>query len=81
MGKRVVLGEKNRERERIWCGMGQGDVKNKIGVEGEGVRVGEMKGERELGLELFKEEGVRLIERGGNERKIEHRIGWFMRSG
>ncbi len=40
-----------------------------MGVEGEGVRVGEMKGESELGLELFKEEGGGLIERGGNERK------------
>ncbi|EDW21256.1 manganese-dependent inorganic pyrophosphatase [Bacillus pumilus] len=69
MGKTLVFGHKNPDTDTICSAIAYADLKNKIGVEAEAVRLGEINGETQFALDFFKQEAPRFIETAANETK------------
>nr|MDF9460191.1 manganese-dependent inorganic pyrophosphatase [Bacillus pumilus] len=69
MGKTLVFGHKNPDTDTICSAIAYADLKNKIGVQAEAVRLGEINGETQYALDFFKQEAPRFIETVANETK------------
>ncbi|MFP3717705.1 DHH family phosphoesterase, partial [Bacillus safensis] len=69
MGKTLVFGHKNPDTDTICSAIAYADLKNKIGVQAEAVRLGEINGETQYALDFFKQEAPRFIETAANETK------------
>lgn len=61
MGKVLVLGHKNPDTDTICSAIAYASLKNKLGVEAEPIRLGEINGETQYALDTFGVEVPRLV--------------------
>lgn len=66
MEKVLIFGHKNPDTDTICSALAYADLKNKLGIDAEPVRLGEVNGETQYALDYFKVEAPRLI---GNVRE------------
>ncbi len=67
MGKVLVFGHKNPDTDTICSAIAYAELKSKLGVEAEPVRLGEINGETEYALKQFHVEVPRFVETVANE--------------
>ncbi|UII54337.1 manganese-dependent inorganic pyrophosphatase [Cytobacillus spongiae] len=67
MEKVLVFGHKNPDTDSICSAIVYADLKNKLGMTAEAVRLGEINGETSYALEYFQAEAPRLIEKVADE--------------
>ncbi|USG63554.1 manganese-dependent inorganic pyrophosphatase [Brevibacillus ruminantium] len=67
MGKTLIFGHKNPDTDSICSALVYADLKTKLGMEVEPVRLGEINNETKFVLDTFKVEAPRLIETAANE--------------
>ncbi|WP_034764465.1 manganese-dependent inorganic pyrophosphatase [Rossellomorea vietnamensis] len=63
MSKTLIFGHKNPDTDTITSALVYADLKSKIGMDVEPVRLGEVNGETQYALEYFKVEAPRLVEK------------------
>ncbi|MDH5159478.1 manganese-dependent inorganic pyrophosphatase [Heyndrickxia oleronia] len=69
MEKILVFGHKNPDTDTICSAIAYAELKKKLGVEAEPVRLGEINGETKYALEYFKVEAPRFVQKVANESK------------
>ncbi|WP_077213840.1 manganese-dependent inorganic pyrophosphatase [Bacillus dakarensis] len=69
MEKVLIFGHKNPDTDTICSAIAYADLKKKIGVDAEPVRLGEINGETDYALKTFNGEVPRLVETVSNEVK------------
>jgi manganese-dependent inorganic pyrophosphatase len=67
MRKTLIFGHKNPDTDTITSALVYADLKSKIGMDVEPVRLGEVNGETQYALDYFKVEAPRLVEAVANE--------------
>lgn len=67
MSKVLIFGHKNPDTDTICSAIAYAELKNKLGMEAEPVRLGEINGETQYALDQFKAEVPRLVETVANE--------------
>ena len=67
MGKVLVFGHKNPDTDTICSAIAYAELKSKLGLDAEPVRLGEINGETEYALNYFNTEVPRLVETVSNE--------------
>jgi manganese-dependent inorganic pyrophosphatase len=67
MRKTLIFGHKNPDTDTITSALVYADLKSKIGMDVEPVRLGEVNGETQYALDYFKVEAPRLVETVANE--------------
>lgn len=67
MGKVLIFGHKNPDTDAICSALVYADLKTKLGIEVEPVRLGNVNGETQYALDHFKVEAPRLVETVANE--------------
>ncbi|MCA1055275.1 manganese-dependent inorganic pyrophosphatase [Rossellomorea aquimaris] len=67
MSKTLIFGHKNPDTDTITSALVYADLKSKIGMDVEPVRLGEVNGETQYALDYFKVEAPRLVETVANE--------------
>ncbi|XXM71476.1 manganese-dependent inorganic pyrophosphatase [Lysinibacillus sphaericus] len=67
MSKTLIFGHKNPDTDTITSALVYADLKSKIGMDVEPVRLGEVNGETQYALDYFKAEAPRLVETVANE--------------
>ncbi|KSU59810.1 inorganic pyrophosphatase [[Bacillus] enclensis] len=67
MSKTLIFGHKNPDTDTITSAIVYADLKSKIGMDVEPVRLGEVNGETQYALDYFKVEAPRLVETVANE--------------
>ncbi|KGA95826.1 pyrophosphatase [Alkalihalobacillus alcalophilus ATCC 27647 = CGMCC 1.3604] len=67
MSNVLIFGHKNPDTDTICSAIAYADLKNKLGVQAEAVRLGEVNGETEYALKTFSTETPRLVETVANE--------------
>ncbi|WP_211745723.1 manganese-dependent inorganic pyrophosphatase [Paenibacillus sp. Marseille-Q4541] len=67
MGKTLIFGHKNPDTDTICSALAYADLKNKIGVEAEAVRLGEVNGETQYALDYFGVVAPRQVDTVANE--------------
>ncbi len=67
MSKTLIFGHKNPDTDTITSALVYADLKSKIGMDVEPVRLGEVNGETQYALDYFKIEAPRLVETVANE--------------
>ena len=67
MSKTLIFGHKNPDTDTITSALVYADLKTKIGMDVEPVRLGEVNGETQFALDYFKVEAPRLVEKVSNE--------------
>ncbi|WP_338552076.1 manganese-dependent inorganic pyrophosphatase [Paenibacillus sp. KS-LC4] len=67
MAKTLIFGHKNPDTDTICSAIAYADLKAKLGLEVEAVRLGEISGETQYALTHFKAETPRLVETVANE--------------
>ncbi|QHE63214.1 manganese-dependent inorganic pyrophosphatase [Rossellomorea vietnamensis] len=63
MSKKLIFGHKNPDTDTITSALVYADLKSKIGMDVEPVRLGEVNGETQYALDYFKVEAPRLVEK------------------
>lgn len=69
MEKVLIFGHKNPDTDTICSAIAYADLKNKLGIDAEPVRLGEINGETDYALRTFNGEVPRLVESVSNEVK------------
>ncbi|KQL54874.1 inorganic pyrophosphatase [Heyndrickxia shackletonii] len=69
MEKVLIFGHKNPDTDTICSAIAYAELKTKLGMDVEPVRLGEMNGETKYALDYFKVEAPRLVEKVANEVK------------
>ncbi|MGC4378055.1 manganese-dependent inorganic pyrophosphatase [Fictibacillus sp. Mic-4] len=69
MSKVLIFGHKNPDTDTICSAIAYADLKNKLGMEAEPVRLGAVNGETQYALDYFQAEAPRLVESVSNEAK------------
>lgn len=69
MGKVLVFGHKNPDSDSICSAIVYANLKNKLGLEAEPIRLGDINGETQFVLDYFKVEAPRLVEAVAKEVK------------
>ncbi|MBP3041351.1 manganese-dependent inorganic pyrophosphatase [Bacillaceae bacterium Marseille-Q3522] len=69
MEKILIFGHKNPDTDTICSALVYADLKNKLGLQTEAVRLGEINEETKYALDYFKVEAPRLVETVSNEAK------------
>jgi manganese-dependent inorganic pyrophosphatase len=69
MEKVLIFGHKNPDTDTICSALAYADLKNKLGIDAEPVRLGEVSGETQYALDYFKAEAPRLVQTVANEAK------------
>ncbi|UOR13027.1 manganese-dependent inorganic pyrophosphatase [Halobacillus amylolyticus] len=72
MSKTLIFGHKNPDTDTISSAIVYADLKNKLGLEVEAVRLGEVGGETQFALDKFNVDAPRLVETVSDE--VEHVI-------
>jgi manganese-dependent inorganic pyrophosphatase len=67
MSKTLIFGHKNPDTDTVTSALVYADLKTKIGMDVEPVRLGEVNGETQYALDYFKVEAPRLVETVANE--------------
>ena len=67
MEKVLIFGHKNPDTDTICSAIAYADLKSKLGLNVEPVRLGEVNGETQFALDYFKAEAPRLVETVANE--------------
>lgn len=67
MGKTLIFGHKNPDTDTICSAIAYADLKSKLGLEVEAVRLGEVNGETQFALEYFNVDAPRFVETVANE--------------
>lgn len=67
MEKTLIFGHKNPDTDTICSALAYADLKNKLGLEAEAVRLGEVNGETQYALDYFGVAAPRLVETVANE--------------
>lgn len=67
MEKVLVFGHKNPDTDTICSAIAYAHLKNKLGIEAEPVRLGDVNGETKYALDYFKMEAPRFVEKVANE--------------
>ncbi|MFD1778158.1 manganese-dependent inorganic pyrophosphatase [Fredinandcohnia salidurans] len=67
MEKVLVFGHKNPDTDTICSAIAYAELKNKLGLDAEPVRLGEINSETQYALDYFKAEAPRLVENVANE--------------
>jgi manganese-dependent inorganic pyrophosphatase len=67
MSKTLIFGHKNPDTDTVTSALVYADLKSKIGMDVEPVRLGEVNGETQYALDYFKVEAPRLVETVANE--------------
>lgn len=67
MEKTLIFGHKNPDTDTICSALAYADLKNKLGLEAEAVRLGEVNGETQYALDYFDVVAPRLVETVANE--------------
>ncbi|MEK5058941.1 manganese-dependent inorganic pyrophosphatase [Paenibacillus shunpengii] len=67
MGKTLIFGHKNPDTDTICSAIAYADLKVKLGLEAEAVRLGEVNGETQFALDFFNVDAPRLVETVANE--------------
>jgi manganese-dependent inorganic pyrophosphatase len=67
MEKVLVFGHKNPDTDTICSAIAYAELKNKLGLDAEPVRLGEVNSETQYALDYFKAEAPRLVENVANE--------------
>lgn len=67
MEKTLIFGHKNPDTDTICSALAYADLKNKLGLEAEAVRLGEVNGETQYALDYFGVVAPRLVETVANE--------------
>ncbi|QTC40297.1 manganese-dependent inorganic pyrophosphatase [Bacillus sp. V3] len=67
MSKTLIFGHKNPDTDTITSALVYADLKSKIGMDVEPVRLGEVNGETQYALDYFKVDAPRLVETVANE--------------
>jgi manganese-dependent inorganic pyrophosphatase len=67
MEKVLVFGHKNPDTDTICSAIAYAELKNKLGLDAEPVRLGEVNSETQYALDYFKVEAPRLVENVANE--------------
>ena len=61
MSKVLIFGHKNPDTDTICSAIAYAELKNKLGLEAEPVRLGEVSGETQYALDFFKVSAPRLV--------------------
>lgn len=69
MGKILVFGHKNPDTDTICSAIAYANLKSRLGLNAEPVRLGEVNGETQYALDYFKAEAPRLVEKVAGEAK------------
>lgn len=69
MSKVLIFGHKNPDTDTICSAIAYADLKTKLGVDAEPVRLGTVSGETQFALDYFKVQAPRLVETVANEVK------------
>jgi manganese-dependent inorganic pyrophosphatase len=69
MGKILIFGHKNPDTDTICSAITYSDLKNKLGLQTEPIRLGTISGETQFVLDYFKVEAPRLVEKVAAETK------------
>ncbi|WP_017727789.1 manganese-dependent inorganic pyrophosphatase [Halalkalibacterium ligniniphilum] len=69
MEKTLVFGHKNPDTDTITSAIAYAELKNKLGLNAEPVRLGELNGETQFALDYFKVEAPRFVEKVADEAK------------
>jgi manganese-dependent inorganic pyrophosphatase len=69
MDKVLIFGHKNPDTDTICSAIAYADLKSKLGLNVEAVRLGEVNGETQFALDHFKADKPRLVEKVGAEAK------------
>jgi manganese-dependent inorganic pyrophosphatase len=69
MGKILIFGHKNPDTDTICSAVAYADLKSKLGLDVEAVRLGAVSGETQFALDQFKVDAPRLVETVANEAK------------
>ncbi|CAI6030356.1 manganese-dependent inorganic pyrophosphatase [Cohnella sp. JJ-181] len=69
MGKVLIFGHKNPDTDTICSAIAYADLKNKLGVEAEAVRLGNVAAETQFALDKFGASAPRLVESVASEAK------------
>lgn len=69
MSKVLIFGHKNPDTDTICSAIAYADLKTKLGVDAEPVRLGSVSGETQFALDYFKVQAPRLVETVANEVK------------
>ncbi|WP_373231131.1 manganese-dependent inorganic pyrophosphatase [Cohnella sp.] len=69
MSKVLIFGHKNPDTDTICSAITYADLKTKLGVDAEPVRLGSVSGETQFALDYFKVQAPRLVETVANEVK------------
>lgn len=67
MAKVLIFGHKNPDTDTICSSIVYADLKNRLGLEAEAVRLGEVNAETQFALDYFKSEAPRLVEKVAEE--------------
>jgi manganese-dependent inorganic pyrophosphatase len=67
MSKTLIFGHKNPDTDTVTSALVYADLKSKIGMDVEPVRLGEVNGETQYALDYFKVEAPRLVDTVANE--------------
>ncbi|WP_454190768.1 manganese-dependent inorganic pyrophosphatase [Paenibacillus sp. Marseille-Q7038] len=67
MEKTLIFGHKNPDTDTICSALAYADLKNKLGIEAEAVRLGEVNGETQYALDYFGVVAPRFVETVANE--------------
>ncbi|MCM3128946.1 manganese-dependent inorganic pyrophosphatase [Paenibacillus provencensis] len=67
MGKTLIFGHKNPDTDTICSAIAYADLKSKLGIEVEAVRLGEVNGETQYALDFFNVDAPRFVETVANE--------------
>lgn len=67
MEKILIFGHQNPDTDTICSAIAYADLKNKLGLNAEPVRLGQVNGETQYALDYFKQESPRLVETAANE--------------
>jgi manganese-dependent inorganic pyrophosphatase len=67
MEKVLIFGHKNPDTDSICSAIAYADLKTKLGINVESVRLGELNGETEYALKTFQKEPPRLVKKVGTE--------------
>jgi manganese-dependent inorganic pyrophosphatase len=69
MEKILIFGHKNPDTDTICSAISYADLKNKLGIDAEAVRLGDVSGETQFALDYFKVAPPRLVQTVANEVK------------
>src|SRR6478736_4056715 len=67
MAKTLIFGHKNPDTDTICSAIAYADLKNKLGVDAEPVRLGDINGETQFALEKFNAELPRFVDEVSKE--------------